>query len=444
MILILPKIMGVEDYGGWQLYVFYLSYVGFFHFGWPDGVYLRYGGEDYDALQKSVFSGQFYALAVVEICIATIFVLIAKFLATGEFAKNVLQMVSVVGVLVILTTFINFVLQFTNRIKSYAKLIFYERMLFFIATLSYLALGNTSYEGMLWISFGTNLLALFYGGLLIKEIITCEIDALSNILKEASANICVGSKLMIANVAGMLQLGIIRLGISSQWDVATFGKVSLTLSISSFLMVFIGSVSVVLFPILKQIQESKLPGIYIVLRNCLSVVLLGLLTVYYPLKAGLSIWLPKYADSLSYMAVLFPICLFDGKITLLINTYLKSLRQERLMLRVNSMAVVVSLLSTLITVFWLHDLNLTVMSIVAVFAFRCVLAEYFLGILLNLDLRKEILLELAMVVGFIGFSWCVDGWWSVALYMIVYIVYLWMKRDDLHRSVFLIREYVGK
>ena len=44
VVLILPKIMGVEEYGYWQLYIFYLSYAGFVHLGWVDGIYLRYGG----------------------------------------------------------------------------------------------------------------------------------------------------------------------------------------------------------------------------------------------------------------------------------------------------------------------------------------------------------------------------------------------------------------
>ena len=36
VVLILPKIMGVEEYGYWQLYIFYLSYAGFVHLGWVE------------------------------------------------------------------------------------------------------------------------------------------------------------------------------------------------------------------------------------------------------------------------------------------------------------------------------------------------------------------------------------------------------------------------
>ena len=43
VILVLPRLIGVEEYGFWQLYLFYVSYVGFAHLGWIDGIYLKYG-----------------------------------------------------------------------------------------------------------------------------------------------------------------------------------------------------------------------------------------------------------------------------------------------------------------------------------------------------------------------------------------------------------------
>ena len=60
VILIIPKLIGVEEYGYWQLYLFYSSYVGFLHFGWNDGIYLRFGGEDYNNLDKNLFNNKKY------------------------------------------------------------------------------------------------------------------------------------------------------------------------------------------------------------------------------------------------------------------------------------------------------------------------------------------------------------------------------------------------
>ena len=69
LVFFVPKRLGVEQYGYWQLYTLYTSYVGFFHLGWCDGVYLRYGGQDYHELEKPVFVTQFWMLTSFEFLI---------------------------------------------------------------------------------------------------------------------------------------------------------------------------------------------------------------------------------------------------------------------------------------------------------------------------------------------------------------------------------------
>lgn len=59
MSLIVPKVLGVEQFGYWQLFIFYAGYVGFFHFGLNDGIYLKLGGSDYDNLDYNLLGTQF-------------------------------------------------------------------------------------------------------------------------------------------------------------------------------------------------------------------------------------------------------------------------------------------------------------------------------------------------------------------------------------------------
>lgn len=87
-------------------------------------------------------------------------------------------------------------------------------------------------------------------------------------------------------------------------------------------------------------DEEKRLEVYTIIRNALTFLLFAGLIGYYPIRYVLSLWLPKYADSLIYMSVLFPVCVFESKVTLLINTYLKSMRKEFLMLKINTVSVV--------------------------------------------------------------------------------------------------------
>ena len=59
MSLLVPKIVGVADYGYWQLFMFYTTYSGFFHLGLNDGVYLINGGLSRDEIDKSSIKSQY-------------------------------------------------------------------------------------------------------------------------------------------------------------------------------------------------------------------------------------------------------------------------------------------------------------------------------------------------------------------------------------------------
>ena len=52
MSLVVPKILGVEEFAYWQLFLLYISYVALFHLGLNDGVYLVNGGKTYDEMDR--------------------------------------------------------------------------------------------------------------------------------------------------------------------------------------------------------------------------------------------------------------------------------------------------------------------------------------------------------------------------------------------------------
>ena len=106
--------------------------------------------------------------------------------------------------------------------------------------------------------------------------------SINEILIEAKENIRVGIKLLIANGASLLIVGIVRYSIQSQWDVETFGKVSLSLSVSNMFMGFIQAVGVSLFPMLRRINQDRLSQLYLTIRHMLMFPMLGCLIFYYP------------------------------------------------------------------------------------------------------------------------------------------------------------------
>ena len=444
MTLILPKFLGVTDYSYYQLYIFFISYVGFFHFGWIDGIYLKIGGMEYNDLEKSNYVTQFWMLNVLEIIIAAIISIFALFTIKNIDKSFVLISTSVCGVITILRTYLLFILQSTNRIKEYAKYTRVDRFIYFALVIVFLFLGFKNYKIILYIDIFSKLVALVLCANKMKDIVFGKLNISKNVLFEIFENISIGIKLMLANIASNLIIGVVRFGIQKNWDIETFGKISLTLNISNLLMTFINAVAVIMFPLLRREEESKLPKIYVILRNTLMIFLYMMLIFYYPIKLILSTWLPQYADSLRYMALLFPICIYESKMSMLINTYLKSFRKEKSMLIINTISLILSLILTILSVFILNNLTWAILSIVFLLGFRCVIGELVLTKIMNILISKDIILETVLTAIFIISSWFINNMFCSIIYTCFYLIYVFIKRKDIKRTILLKKKILRK
>lgn len=429
---IVPKVLGVENYSYFQLYLFYVNYTGFLHFGWADGIYLRYGGKYYEELDREKFSGQFRSYCLIE-CVFTFFILFVTFLWDIPFDKRfVLAMLAVSIPLHLSKTFLQYVLQGTNRIKEYAGLSILDRSIYVILVLGIVVFRIDDYKGIVWADLAGKTGSLIYAVYQCRDIVFSKTEKISAVLKEAWANISEGINLMISNIASMLIIGLVRLGIENQWDMVTFGKVSLTMSVSNLLMVFIRAVATIMFPLLRRINSEKFIEIYSLIRAGIMPLLLGMLMLYYPVKVVMSAWLPQYAESLNYnMALLFPMCVYESKMSMLIETYMKSLRKERTLLVVNILTVLLSVLLTGITVFGMHNLDMAACSILVLLMFRCIVAESMLSRIISIKVKTDILLEAALTDIFVWSSWFIGGMHGLMIYAVSYILYLSIKYKDI-------------
>lgn len=440
VILIVPKFISVEEYGYWQLYIFYSSYVGFLHFGWNDGIYLRYGGKEYQNLNKELFFSQFWTLFFSQLFIAVIILSVAFFFYTDVNKFFIIKMTVLCMLLVNARIMLIYILQATNRIKNYAQITMLEKVFYCILIIAFLIVGIKQFEVLVTADLLGKFVSLLFAAYCCRDIVMNKITAFYFDLKEIYENISVGVKLMFANLASMFIVGTVRFGIEHTWSVETFGKLSMIINISNFMLIFINAMGIILFPILRRTQIEKLPIIYTTARSFLMFLLFGLLIAYYPLKVILSSWLPEYAESLIYMAILFPMCVYEGKMILLINTYLKTLRKEKLILSINLASVALSVILTILFTIIIENLSLAVLSIVLLLAFRCILAEYFLSKILGVSVSKDTVIELSMTVIFIITGWFSTPWIGLLLYLISYGLYLLIQRVEIKRAFMIMKQ----
>lgn len=435
VILIVPKLIGLEEYGHWQLYMFYAAYVGFMHFGWNDGIYLRYGGEKYGNLEKKVFFSQFYMLCIFQLIMGTLIIFLAYIMTVDANKLFIIQMTAVCMVIMNVRSMLLYVLQSTNRIKEYAQITLLDRLIYIILISIILLVGIRDYKIIIIIDILTKCITLLYSMFKCKEIVFRNLSIFYFDFKEVKENITIGIKLMLANISSMMIVGSVRFGIERSWSVAVFGKVSLVLSITNLMMIFINAVGTVMFPLLRRSNKSNYPRIYSVIKDFLIMISLGLLALYYPLRVIIGVWLPNYSVSLEYMALIFPLFVFEGKMSVLINTFYQALRKEKQILGINIISLLLSILITIVTTVLLKDLIFAILSIVILLAIRSILAELFLSQIIGVSILKDTIIELIVISAFVLTSWFVESWYSIILYMIVYLSYTFFKRKDFANSI---------
>lgn len=422
--LVVPKFLGIADYGYWQLYVFYSSYVGFFHLGWIDGIYLKIGGEEYDDLDKDSLGTQLRYLFLFELFLAFLLSSYALLFVSDNNRQIIWIATAVMLVVANLKSFVLFVLQSTNRIKEYAKLSRDDRYLYLIGAMGYLLLGGRNPFILIVLDVFSKLIVTIWGLMRIKDIVTSEINSFSETLGTIKENIVIGSNLMLGNIASMLILGVSRFLVERKWSIETFGKLSFALSISNMFMLFVNSVSVVLYPVLRRTNQTNLPQLYLQVRNVFVPFTLFLMLFFSPIRSILEWWLPEYANSLFFMGILFPMIVYEGRVSLLVNTYLKTIREEKIILISNVMTLILATFLSIIFIYVFNSINLTVLSITFSLAFRCILAETMLMRVMKKNVGKENLIEFLLVILFILGNLFFSNFVSFVVYLIGFVFYL--------------------
>ena len=442
--LFVPKFLGndTSQYGYLQIYLFYISYAGLFHLGWCDGIFLRDGGKKYEDLDKQLYSSQFWLLTIFEVVIAFLILLYGYLSPNKEYNFGFLVRMISLNILVYLPRLmLQYFLQTTNRMKQYARITTVGRSFYGVSIIIIIMFFSQDYRWFVIADLLAKIIALIVSIWICRDIVFARPVGKRIAMYEAKVNILVGIKLMFANIASMLIIGIARLGVQIKWNIATYGNISFTLSVSNLLLTFINAIAVVLYPTLRRIDKNKLSNIYEVICDSMMLLLFGCLILYYPIQQVLLGWLPQYAEGMKYMAILFPMCIYSAKMTMLIQTYMNTYRLEKQMLKVNLVGVLVAAFTTIISVFILEDLTITMVSIVINTVFRCVYAELVLSKYVNIFPYRNIKFELALTVIFIITQWYIGGLVGLALYGLSYTIYFALKMDFIFK---ILKKFIHK
>lgn len=436
--LFVPKLIGIEEYGYYQLYLFYGTFIGFLHFGIIDGIYLTIGGKEYEELDKQSIGSQYWYIIFLNIILSVFVVLITLKIENNDMKRFVIFATCISSITTNGKTLLLFVLQGTNKIKEYAMFTRLDRFLYFFFVIGYLLLGGKSSVYIIIFDLIAKIIVLVMMTYKYRDLAVRKITSLSLEIKNIMSNMKIGINLTLSYIASQFIIGSIRLGIENKWDIVTFGKVSLTLSLSNMVMTFINAISAIMFPLLRKSEEKDLNKIYINLRNIFLPFLFFILILFEPIKLILLYWLPAYRESIYYMGILFPIFIYESKVLLLTNTYLKSLRKEKMILKINFITLLLSILGVYIVVNIFENLIGSIFLILFCLIFRANYSEIYLSKLLGLE-KKDYLfnmnIELLLTAIFVLSTIKLSTIYSFGIYLTSYIIYIIIKKSEIKKSI---------
>lgn len=438
--MFLPKVLGIESYGYWQLFIFYSSYAGLFHFGLNDGLYLKIGGKEYNSLDYPLLNADLIIATVSQSFLAIIAVTVWVFWCSSDANRSFIIICTAIYVVICnYSGYLTYVLQTTNRIKEYSMTVVIDKLGFMIVVIGglYLQIENFSFFVALYLC--SKATSTIYAMIKTKEVIKAKPCDFSIALREVVDNIHIGINLTLSSIASMLVLGGGRMIIDKKWGVLAFGKFSLALSLSNFFLQFISQVSLVLFPALRRCSDDKVKEIYDLLRRALGIILSAVLLGYMPIYYILSAWLPQYSESLRYLALLLPLCTYDGKMNMLCNTYLKVLRKEKVLLRINIISFCTSFVLCFLSSYVIDDIYFVVISMVISIAVRSIISELYLSKLMGTSVWLSIIQESVLVTIFVVSTWNLGAGYGFIIYLITYVAYLAMNHKSIRMLYYSIR-----
>lgn len=443
MSLLVPRLLGVAEYGYYQLFIFYTSYVSFFAFGLNDGIYLEHGGEDRINIDKSLILSEFLVGLGVQLAIA---VVLSSYAFLGDFEPE-RQFVLIASSLFMLisnaTYYFGYVFQSMNetRLFSYGSML--DRVVFLVPLLVCLIFTISDFRVYVVCFVLARVAALVFSLWNARDFLASPLMKAGESVRRAVRSMKIGIVLTVANVSFMLIMGFARSLVDTLWGIEAFGKLSFSLSLVNFAVTFISQASMVLFPALRQSDEEALARCYRVLRSGLSSILPLSYLLYFPLRIFAGIWLPQYEESLYYLIYLMPICVFSVQNNVLYCTYYKVRNEPRKLLWVNVRALGISAAGVCFAAFFIGDVIAVVVFAVCGIASCLVMSDRYLSQQYSCQGDFTVFMSLAVTGGFVAANALLGFSKAFIVTLILLAIYAALRRrelsDILSRALGLIR-----
>lgn len=378
--LILPIVFSVENYGYYRLFSLYLTYVGLFHLGFIDGVYLHFGGKSYSELEKPKFVLYTRFLFYLELFATVVILFISLLFLDGE-RQIVFILLAVNLIATNLTTYYQFILQITSRFKEFSLLntVYAVISSILVGIIFLLKLDNYKIFLLmiLFINYGLLLWFIFK----YREITFGNKAPTKSVKGDVIQFFKLGTPLLVANLITVLMLNLPKQLVDWFYNIETFAIFTFAYSLMSLANIFVVAMSTVIYPTLKKIDESRLKNLYNHSISLVLIVVMFAMALYFPLYLFVDKIIPKYSASLNILRIIFPGLVVSSAIQIVKLNYFKVLQHIKQYFLTGFTSLFISaIIGYLAYVMFGTTESIAISSVIAIFIWYVLTEIYFLKI----------------------------------------------------------------
>lgn len=293
---ILPKYLSIESYGHYKVFILYSGYIGIAHLGFVDGIYLKYGGKDFNTINSKELALNTSTLRYMQLLLMIVTLLIAFLME-----NPIVFFIALSFIPVNMVSYYKNIFQATGEFKNYSAILSILSILSFICNMFLVFVTKTDrYEFYILVIVISNLIVYQFLEFKSKSL-QREISHLSFDRNLLTKNIRLGITLTIGNFASILITSIDRWFIQICMEISDFSYYSFAVSVENLYNVSVSAISTTLYNYLCKITDTnKIKR----LKSFCIIIGVYLVAIAYPVKFIVSIWLKKYEASITCLFIL--------------------------------------------------------------------------------------------------------------------------------------------
>lgn len=435
-VAIIPKFVGVDVYGYYQLYVLYTTYAILTELGFSDGNYLSVGGRKYEELDYQQQTNQFWLLFATQLLLSITFISVCGRIIEKPETLQILTLTAICAIFIHGRYYLYMLMQGTGRIQEYAIVIIIERVLSIGLGFLSLALGYRGYTLLIAFDIVGRALSMAYAMYVCRSIVFVRPRLRIETMKVALMNIKPGIALTVVTMASSLVIGVAKTFVEISWDIETFAKISLSINFVNLLVRCANAIAVGVFPYAVRLPEKNKESTYGTFSVLFTVLAFCVLPLYMPVAKLLAWWFPQYQDGLRYLIFAVPMCVFECRNAVLENAFMKAQRAERAMLIINVSSVVAGILTSFVCAYVIRNLVGVMISLSVVLGLRCITTSIYLTRKWKIRRREllwrgceAILLVLFVLTNEVGNAW------AILMYIVAVGAFVCMNRSVVVESI---------